>query len=360
MKHLLILFLGVLCVSCQTQESNADKFKTNHLSSQEDEAQVAQYVVLVFQDSRRNLWFGTLEKGVAKYDGNELVYLTMKDGLPSNRITNIIEDSLGNLWFGTGAGLSKFDGKAFTNYTLKNDLNSNMISNLFVDSKGHFWVGTWGGVYIFNGTEFEKFPIPYPKIETPINEDTKNWITDIIEDHEGNIWFARDGYGAVNYDGKNVTHILKKDGLYSNNITKIEIDKQGHFWFGSRVAEKDNVDPEKRKGSGGVTKYDRKNYTYFSEIPGLNEADVYEIYRDHNNNIWISTVDFGVYRYNGNEFKSFDVPIAIMTIMEDDKGNMWLGGSGGLYRINVKGEVENIRIKESSKDIYKVVVKGLT
>ena len=74
-------------------------------------------MVETFQDSKGNIWFGTLEKGVAKFDGHNLKYLTTKDGLPSNRITNVIEDNLGNLWFGTGAGVSKFDGKTFTNYS---------------------------------------------------------------------------------------------------------------------------------------------------------------------------------------------------------------------------------------------------
>ena len=50
----------------------------------------------------------------------KLVYLTTKDGLPSNRIVKVIEDSR-NLWFGTGAGLSKFDGKTFTIIRKKTD-----------------------------------------------------------------------------------------------------------------------------------------------------------------------------------------------------------------------------------------------
>lgn len=102
-----------------------------------------------------------------------MVYLTKNDGLPSNRIVSIIEDSSKNLWFGTGEGLSKFDGKTFTNYSEKEGLCSNMISNLFIDSKGYFWIGTWKGVCKFDGTRFEKFSIPYPEIDTKINPDTK-------------------------------------------------------------------------------------------------------------------------------------------------------------------------------------------
>jgi ligand-binding sensor domain-containing protein len=72
----------------------------------------------------------------------------------------------------------------------------------------------------------------------------------------------------------------------------------------------------------------------FPEIAGFNDGDVYEIYRDKSDNIWIGTVKNGVYRYDGEAFKHYDVPISIMGMLEDRKGNLWLGGAGGLYRIN--------------------------
>ena len=222
---------------------------------EENSSQIGQYVTSIFEDSKGHLWFGTLEKGIAKYDGNTLKYFTKKDGLPTNRVTGIIEDSKGDFWLATGEGVSKFNGKTFTSFPVnKNDFYRNMISQLFIDSEDTFWVGTWGGVYKFDGKSFTHFPIPYPKVETTINEDTKNWITEIKEDSKGNIWFARDGFGVCKYDGKSFTHFLKKDGLNSNNVTEIEIDKDGDIWFGTRVAEKDNPDPKKRTGKGGVNK----------------------------------------------------------------------------------------------------------
>lgn len=60
-----------------------------------------------------------------------------------------------------------------------------MVSNLFIDSKGNFWIGTWSGICKFDGTRFEEYPIPYPKVETKINQDTKDWITSIAEDSKG-------------------------------------------------------------------------------------------------------------------------------------------------------------------------------
>jgi ligand-binding sensor domain-containing protein len=119
MKSILLTLLTILTVSCNSQEKKAETVKIENPIEQQSNSQIGEYVVETFQDSQGNLWFGTLEKGVAKYDGSKLTYLTTKDGLPSDRIVSIIEDDSGNLWFGTGAGLSKFDGKTFYKFFRK-------------------------------------------------------------------------------------------------------------------------------------------------------------------------------------------------------------------------------------------------
>lgn len=342
MKILILALLTLVSVSCNLKEEKTETAQIENSTEQKDASQIGQYVAETFQDSKGNLWFGTLEKGVAKFDGNELVYLTIMDGLPSNRITNIIEDNSGNLWFGTGDGISKFDGKSFINYSKESGLINNMISYLLIDSKGIFWVGTWGGVYTFNGTEFEQFTIPYPKVDTKINPDTKDWITSILEDSKGNIWIGRSGYGACKFDGDSFTHFTTKDGLNSNSVQSIAEDKEGNIWIGTRVAEKDNADPEKRFGKGGLNKYDGEKFTHFTDIKGLHENDVYAIFNDRSNNLWVSTIANGVYKYSNNTFVNYNVPTSIMEISRDNKGTVWLGCAGGLYKIDKDEKVVNV------------------
>ncbi|GER61004.1 hypothetical protein ULMA_31120 [Patiriisocius marinus] len=338
---IILLVLTVLPLSCNSQDKNKAVQVTIEKEKPKGE-QIGEYVVETFQDSKGYIWFGTLEKGIAKYDGNTLKYLTTNDGLPSNRVTTVVEDDLGNLWFGTGAGISKFDGKTFTNYSEKDGLCNNLVSNLFIDSKGIFWIGTWGGVCKFDGTQFEKFQIPYPKIETTINPDTKDWITTISEDKNRNIWFGRDGYGASKFNGNSFIHFTTKEGLNSNNVQSIVEDKTGNIWIATRVAEKDNADANKRFGKGGLNKYDGQKFNYFPEIEGLNESDVFTIYKDNSSDLWISTTSHGVYNYTNNGFVNYKVPTSTMTFLEDTKGNIWLGCAGGLYKIKQNGETINI------------------
>jgi ligand-binding sensor domain-containing protein len=332
----------MLSPSCKSQEKKMNTTEKSDSDRAEIESQIGEYVTSVFEDSKGNVWFGTNGNGIARYDGELLKYFTTKDGLPSDRVTGIIEDATGMYWLSTGEGVSNYDGKKFTNFLVGDDLSSNVISQLLIDRKNIFWVGTWNGVYKFDGKTFQPFSIPDPEVDTKINKDTQYWIMGISEDAEGNIWFLRDGYGACKYDGNSFTHYLKKDGLHSNNITQIEFDKEGSVWIGTRVAERDDPDPKKRFGKGGINRLIGNKIISFPEIAGFNDNDVHEIYRDKSDNIWIGTVKNGVYKYDGKTFKHFDVPISIMGMREDRNGTLWLGGAGGLYKINQNGAVIHV------------------
>ena len=366
---LLLLFCFTACSSQDQSNFSKEKKATQPLVdipsiadlTPDEVPQIGEYIVTLFEDKKGLLWIGTLSKGVARYDaslpagvgqGQSLTYFTIDDGLPNNAVVSIVEDAAGNLWFGTQGGLSKYNGKTFTNFTRDNGLSLDHVSNLLIDRTGSIWIGAWGGVTRFDGTTFTDFPLPNPDIEIPPYQETANWVTDIIEDSQGNIWFGRSGYGATRYDGKNFTHFTKKDGLASNCVQDVEEDKEGNIWFSSRVAEKDHPDPDKRNGDGGLSKLNLHNntFTQFSELEGLSENDIYNIYEDKRGDLWIGANGIGLYRHDlsadksgGKEFTLFnetDRPDlnnnfrGIQSLLEDKNGTLWIGCSGGLYRLS--------------------------
>lgn len=336
----LLISFAIMTSSCSCQTNGQNKNPERQLLKKD--SQIAEYVVEIFEDTKGNLWFGTIEKGCAKYDGKTLTYLTIEDGLIGNTVTSFAEDKEGNLWFGTHSGLSKYDGKKFTNFTTKDGLVNNRVSELLIDKTGNVWVGTWEGVSKLNDTTFSTFPIPNPDIILLPYQSTMNWITEIIEDKQGNIWISRDGYGVCKYDGQSFTHYTQKDGLASNNVQVIHEDNQGNLWFGSRV-EKDNSNSDGRTGDGGLTRFDGKTFTRFDKIKGLSKNDIYAINEDNNGNIWIGANGLGAYRYDRKDFTLISetdrkdlMPFGygIQSILQDTKGNLWFGLSGGLFRLS--------------------------
>ncbi len=342
-----LLFIFVFLASCNGQEkpklSEGNRVTTELTTfpfkpnvKQDTASQISEYVVEVFEDTKGNLWMGTISDGAVRYDGKSLIYFSMKDGLVDNTVASIAEDKEGNIWFGTHAGASKYDGKTFTNFTEEKGLHG-MGCKILADKKGTIWAGTNDGAFRFNGSSFSTFNIPKPNIEIKSYKWVIGKVWSIIEDKQGNVWFGRDGLGACKFDGNSFTHFTQKDGLCSNNVSEIIEDKQGNILFACL-----SYDLPKPIKEGGVCRYDGKIFTKYPSIEGLHKNDIYSIYADKKGTIWMGATGLGVYQYDGNSFKLFkgtdrmDLTwsMGIQSILEDKKGTLWFGFSGGLFRFS--------------------------
>ena len=79
-------------------------------------------------------------------------HYTTLNGLPTNTIYQIYQDSHKFLWFTSDAGVVKFDGTNFTSYRKKDGLSSNEVVRIKEDSKGRIWIFNYNGSvdYILN------------------------------------------------------------------------------------------------------------------------------------------------------------------------------------------------------------------
>ena len=69
-------------------------------------------VFSIGEDRDGNIWFGTVEQGAWRYDGETLRHFSEKDGLTSEGIMAIYTDSRGHLLLG-GNGVFRFNGETF-------------------------------------------------------------------------------------------------------------------------------------------------------------------------------------------------------------------------------------------------------
>ncbi|MFW6096417.1 MAG: two-component regulator propeller domain-containing protein, partial [Bacteroidota bacterium] len=63
----------------------------------------------------------------------------IEDGLPSDEVYYVYQDSKDYIWFATDFGVSRFDGYQFTNYTLDDGLVDNTVFDIYEDYKGRIW-----------------------------------------------------------------------------------------------------------------------------------------------------------------------------------------------------------------------------
>ena len=87
-------------------------------------------------------------------------HLTTKDGLVSNMVHTMLQDSDGFMWFGTEDGLCRYDGYSFLNFlyvpTNPHSLSNNLILALAEDKYKQLWIGTHKGL---NKIDLETYEI---------------------------------------------------------------------------------------------------------------------------------------------------------------------------------------------------------
>ncbi len=296
----------------------------------------------VFQDKNGNYWFGTNGAGVYHYDSKTLTQFTVKDGLIDNQVINIQEDDLGNILFGTGAfGISKFDGTKFTILT-NNVKTTNGTETDWKSTNNDLWFYAGGGVFRYSNSSLDYLPFD----SSSSNGQTKApfslsryGVYCILKDKKGNIWFGTQAEGVCRYDGKTLTW-FKEKGLAGPAVLGLFEDSKGRLWFGNNGA--------------GLLRYEGNTLTNFTEEKGLNNADfrasgkpklgtlarVYSINEDNNGNIWIGTVDAGVWKYDGNNLTNYTTKDgltsnSVNTIYKDKNGELWFGTDGnGICKFN--------------------------
>ena len=131
------------------------------------------HIRCILEDSKGNLWIGNNcgnspigGIGVLKYDGKEFIQFTKQhklgkqdtQGNSLDRVFSIEEDASGNIWFGTvESGVWKYDGNSLKNFTKKDGLDGDFIWIIYKSKTGELWFGGGpNGVNRFNGKSFER------------------------------------------------------------------------------------------------------------------------------------------------------------------------------------------------------------
>lgn len=307
------------------KDKNLDFYPRDGACHVPDSTQISDYVRNIIQDKQGNLWFGSNAYGAIRYNGDTLSYFSVYQGLVGHQITDMMEDNQGALWFSSYGGVSKYDGSAFTNYTVLDGLTDPWVWSIFQDSRGTIWAGTLEGLCRFEDNKFKAFPIPYVNIENTKSTLKPKMVQSIIEDNNGDLWFATDGLGVYKYNGEQFYHYTTDEGLCDNSITCIVEDSKGNYWFGSAF--------------GGLSKYDGTSFTTINDANGIGSNEVSHIYEDKKGYVWFSSEGYGVYRYDGKNLRNYNEEeglnvSAVQSIFEDKEGRFWVGGGGGLYRLD--------------------------
>ena len=351
----LILLLGIACNAPVKKDFPKEKEHPKLIKTIGDPRYGNVYCSL--QDNAGNLWFGTTENGLYKFDEKSFQQFLVADGLNSNTINDILQDKDGKIWIGTKNGLNVYDpsatlsssGKRFSEIQIQLPKNlppntneyyqTHVVHDIMQDHLGQLWFVTIDGVYIYDGKSFNLFTIDEA---TNGFLSINNKVERVFEDKAGNIWLGgRSNKGVYRYDGKTITNYKLKELTIINESARFEKDRiVTHSWAWPQLEDKNgNI---WFSNWAGTYRYDGKTFTSFTKTDGLpgDYGMVAKIIEDKNGNIWFG--GDGLCCYDGKSFNSFSTKdglpnLGVWTILEDKSGNIWVGTrETGLYLFDGK------------------------
>jgi signal transduction histidine kinase/ligand-binding sensor domain-containing protein len=313
-------------------------------------------VYLVYEDSQKNVWLGSVKDGVIRFSDGVFTSLGVRDGLPSAAVTAIFEDRDHNVWIGTRAGLCVFKDGRFTTYTRSGGKSGDYIRSAYQDREGNIWAGTDNqGI-----NRLTRQAVTFYTAKDGLATDN---VYPIFQDHLSAIWIGgRDGTLTRYKDGIFST-VIKSSGGPFDSTTALGEDRTGRLWIGRissieflKDGKRNPFNPgmpfgsvivraihEDRTGviwfatSAGLLKYQNDSVTLLTNKDGLAGDDVVALLEDSRGQLWAGTYG-GLSVYESGAFKSFTEKDGlpsdhIRALYEDADGVLWIGTyDGGLGR----------------------------
>ena len=326
-------------------------------------------VVTIYRDGFGFLWLGT-QRGLIRFDGESIRWYRHDPedpaSLSSADIQVILEDEENRFWIGTSEGLDLLDRK--TGSVTRMAFGSapggpGPIWSLAADGSGGLWIGGEGGLFHADPNQISKARrigqvtrisalaardgqlyvgsdgsglFHFDRgVLVPVPEFPAQKILDLMFDRNGKLWIATTAglWGLSNPVAKPELRLNPGGDDQSEDaswVTTLASDSKQRVWAGTRrglfVLD-----------GGSIQAFENR-----SESPqSLSDNRIASIYIDHENILWVSTLDRQLAQLNLNLEKMAYHPMAkkgVQTILVDPGGSGILAGTkGGLAILEKPG-----------------------
>lgn len=300
------------------------------------------YVTALMGRNDQRIWVATDGGGIDRVMFKDGTYMVEKPAwnnqLLNKNILSIYEGEGGTLWFGSTRNafgrVNLNTGQVSYNYIF------GYVFSILEDSNGMVWLGTWGsGLYRYdkkNG-RLDNFRKNY-KDSTSLSSDI---VIALYEDRNAQLWIGTKGGGLcrimndANEDNLQFEAYTNRyndtTSLSHNDVYCILQSSKGDLWLGTGGGLNKMIVKHTPEGT-------RVLFKAYMEKDGLPNNTVYGILEDKEGNFWMST-NKGISRFNPTQsvFTNFDIHDGIQSnefhlnaYMQDNKGRIYFGGSGGV------------------------------
>jgi ligand-binding sensor domain-containing protein len=213
-------------------------------------------------------------------------HFTVDDGLAQNRVQAVAQDRAGFIWLGGDRGLQRFDGYSFVQYSTLDSAGPPELDGLIdhiLDIRGTLWVQASGALFRRDPTTQRFVRVPLEHGPAPLNAA---WAPD----SSGRIWLIDGGVLGWIEPGAGIARVHAMAGQSSwSGTTVLATSRSGAVWL------------ERRERTGGqVVRLD----------PTSGSLKTYRL-------------------------EAIAEPLVML---EDARGQLWVGGNGGVEVLPTGGE----------------------
>lgn len=277
------------------------------------------------------LWLGYREQGIVCVDkrtNTTMHFSTDQENIhqriPANHIADILRLRSGNMLvvsfsyiiiMNEHKGLVRVDTIPGTNRAG------------FQDSKGRIWIGGFMGLHLYSEAQgvLKTYTLP------PRMGDARNFIQAIVEDQQGNIWFASGLHGLARLQPETgevqrfVPIPRKVESLPSGNVLELAIDKNNILWIATDVA---------------LVRFDVATHhmTSYDRAYGFESDYMSSVICGKDGNIWVST-NSGISMFDPNTSQAVNFSLEdgllnnnyyVGCRYQSADGTMYFGGENGI------------------------------
>ena len=301
-------------------------------------------ILIVSATREGKVYVMTGDRSLSMFDGKR--FMTNRPALPPDAQIQwtsnpVFQDSAGEWWFLTVGKLYRFANtndlgelarqRPRATYDSRDGLKSDQIFHMWEDSHRDLWVSTRGPRPEQAG--LSRWSRATEKFYTFSDADgfpSSKWASSFAEDGNGNLWFGFYLGGLVRYAGGHFTEFTSADGAPGGLITALHTDRQGRLWAGSSQSGLSRIDDPSAA---------HPRFTSFTADNGLASNNVRSITEDLFGNIYVGTAR-GIDRLSPDTTRVSHYSISdglagdfVLTSFRDRQGALWFGTPNGLSRL---------------------------